>query len=593
MLVAGIAMAVGRADAARPNKAHHAIVRYPVTSATSRPLPDLPQLPDVAYDARKLQRKMLPGRIGSLDNPQVDAALQGSLGGLATGTIGVNFEGLGSRDHRLPPDTVGDIGPNHYVQMTNLSFAVYDRNGTLLYGPVHNNTLWGPLGGVCADNNDGDPVVLYDQAADRWLMSQFALPNYPLGPFYQCLAVSQTGDPTGGWYLYAYLFSQNKMNDYPKFGVWPDGYYMAANQFLCSASGCIWDSQGVVAFERAKMLVGDPGARAVYFDDPNPYLGGMLPADWDGTTPPPPGSPNPFVQFDDNAWGYSADRLSIWDFHVDWSDPSASTFVADQSITTASFDSDLCGYSTNCIPQPGGTPVDALADRLMFRLQYRNFGTYQVLLTNHTVDTDGTDHAGIRWYELDDTGGGWEIYQQGTYAPDGDHRWMGSIAMNGTGDIALGYSVASATTYPSIRFTGRLDGDPLGLMTQGEGTIVDGGGSQSYYSGRWGDYSMMSVDPTDDCTFWYTQEYYPANSSAGWHTRIASFRLAECIVPGDLAPRGAPDGVVNAADLLVLMRLVEGLDGPPTADELAAGDLNGDQQLDLADVVLLTKMLGY
>jgi hypothetical protein len=593
-ILAGITIVVGSASGARPNTAHHAIIRYPSNSATSLPLPDLPQLPAVVYDVHKLQRRMLPNRLGSPDNPQVDPVLQETGGGPAAPTTGVSFEGLGNLDGVLPPDTVGDIGPNHYVQMTNFSFAVYDRNGTLLYGPVNNNTLWGPLGGVCATSNDGDPVVLYDQAADRWLMSQFALPNFPRGPFYQCIAVSQIGDPTAAWFLYVYLINDNKLNDYPKFGVWPDGYYMSTNQYRCNGPfNCSWAGEGVVVFERDKMLVGDPAARGVYFDDPDPDLGGMLPADWDGAAPPPVGAPNPFVQVDDDAWGYPNDRLWIWDFHVDWSNPTASTFVADRSINTAPFDSNLCGYARNCIPQPGGTDVDALSDRPMFRLQYRNFGTRQVLLANHTVDVGGADHAGVRWYELNDTGTGWEIYQQGTYAPDSDHRWMGSIAMNGAGDIALGYSVSSEATYPSIRFTGRLDADPLGLMTQGEGTLVDGGGSQSHSTGRWGDYSMMAVDPTDDCTFWYTQEYYPSNSSAGWHTRIGSFKLAACILRGDLAPRGAPDGIVNAADLLVLIRLIEGLAGPPTADELAAGDLNRDEQLDLGDVVLLRNMLGY
>lgn len=567
-VLAGITMAVGPAYAAGQNEGHHAIVRYPDNSARSHPLPELPQLPDVVYDVRKLERKMLPNRLGSPDNPQADAVLQDAGGGLAAVTTGANFEGLGNTSGVLPPDTVGDIGPNHYVQMTNLSFAIYDRSGMLLYGPVLNNTLWGPLGNVCATSNDGDPVVLYDEAVDRWLMSQFALPNYPNGPFYQCLAVSQTGDPTGGWYLYAYLISQNKLNDYPKFGVWPDAYYMSVNQFRCNAAGsCSWRGQGVVAFERDKMLVGDPGALAVYFDNPDPDLGGMLPADWDGTAPPPADAPNPFVQVDDDAWGYPNDRLWIWNFHVDWSNPSASTFMADRSLPTASFDSNLCGYDRNCIPQPSGTPVDALSDRLMFRLQYRNFGTHQVLLANHTVDVGGADQAGVRWYELNDTGGGWEIYQQGTYAPDGDHRWMGSVAMNGVGDIALGYSASSGTTYPSIRFTGRLAGDPLGLMTQGEGTIINGGGSQSHSTGRWGDYSMMSVDPTDDCTFWYTQEYYPSNSSAGWHTRIGSFTLSDC---------GTPDSDGDG--------ILDDVDNCPTVANANQADGDGDGAGDACDL---------
>jgi hypothetical protein len=518
----------------------------------------------VVHDARKLERKMLPNRLGSADNPQA-GAVQDASGGPSVATTGTSFDGLGNRNGVLPPDTVGVIGPNHFVQMTNLSFAVYDRSGGVLYGPVNSNTLWSPLGGVCATNNDGDPIVLYDQTADRWLASQFALPNYPRGPFYQCIAVSQTGDPTGAWHLYTYLISDTKLNDYPKFGVWPDGYYMSINQFNCKVIGCTWAGQGVVAFERDKMLSGDSTARMLSFDlfSTDSSLGGMLPADWNGAIPPPTGAPNNFVQLDDDSWGYSPDQLQIWSFHVDWSSTANSSFSLAQTIPTANFDSNLCGYARDCIPQPGGVKVDAISDRLMYRLQYRNFGSAQapdqVLVTNHTVDV-GSDHAGVRWYELRNTGSGWSINQQGTYAPDSDHRWMGSVAMNGAGDIGLGYSVSSTTTYPSIRFTGRLNSDTPGQMTQGEGTIVNGGGSQSHSSGRWGDYSTMSVDPVDDCTFWYTQEYYSVNSSVGWKTRIGSFKLADCDSDGD----GVPDSSDNCPAL------------PNAGQENNDGDAEGD-----------------
>jgi hypothetical protein len=236
------------------------------------------------------------------------------------------------------------------------------------------------------------------------------------------------------------------------------------------------------------------------------------------------------------------DRLQVWAFHVDWTAPASSTFTQVGVIQTAPFDSDMCGGQTNCIPQPGvdilglpSPPVDALADRLMYRLQYRNVGSYQTLMLNHTVDVDGADRAGIRWYELRTgcaTGGApFCIHQQGTYAPaDGNHRWMGSIAMDGAGNIALGFSVASLTTYPSIRYAGQMAGDPLGQLGQEE-RIVDGTGYQLHSAGRWGDYSSMSVDPTDDCTFWYTQEYYQSVDiwyGANWQTRIASFRFPSC-----------------------------------------------------------------
>lgn len=514
------------------------IVRIASRTDTSLPLSEMPAVnptPAVRGEIFEQPNNRLPNREGNSSTSSqsnVDPVLQGSISGPSATSIGVNFEGVNNVNYVLPPDPVGDIGPNHYVQMVNLSFAIWSRDGTLLHGPVNNNTLWQGFGGPCQDTNNGDPIVLYDHLADRWLMSQFAIPDRENGPYYQCIAISQTPDPTGSWHRYEFLISADKLNDYPKFGVWPDGYYLTFNQFSWNSSGggsWDWAGQGVAVFERDQMLNGDT-TRMVYYDlaDSEPSLGGMLPADLDGPVPPE-GTPNPFVQLDDNAWGYLQDQLEVWNFHVDWNDPTNSTFTSDGAYPTAAFDSNMCGYSRNCIPQPGGTPVDAISDHLMFRLQYRNFGTHETMVVNHTVDVDGSDHAGIRWYELRDSGAGWTIHQQGTYAPDADHRWMGSVAMNGYGDIALGYSISSLTTYPSIRFTGRLADDPLDIMTTGEGEIVAGTGFQSHYSGRWGDYSMMAVDPLNDCTFWYTQEYYqPDIIGFLWRTRIGSFNLDVC-----------------------------------------------------------------
>ncbi len=450
-----------------------------------------------------------------------------------------NFDGLSNADDiaiigrsPLPPDTEGAVGPNHYVQWVNLVFAVWSKSGSRLYGPKAGNSLWGGFGGPCETTNNGDPIVRYDSLADRFLMSQFALPNYPNGPFYQCIAVSQTADPTGAWYRYQFLASSTKMNDYPKFGVWPDGYYMSVNQF--NQGSLSWGGAGVFAFERSKMLSG-LAANMVYFDlySVNQCFGGMLPSDLDGPAPPA-GAPDYFAEMDDQAWGcFPTDRLSIWNFHVDWTIPSSSTFGVNGQpnivLNTVAFDSNMCDYSSNCIPQPGvsgSSYLDALSDRLMYRLQYRNFGTYQTMVTCHTVDVDGTNHAGIRWYELRNTGSGWSIYQQGTFAPDSANRWMGSIAMNSAGNIALGYSVSSSSIYPSVRYTGRLATDPLGTMPQGENVLVAGSGSQTSSYGRWGDYSTMVVDPADDYTFWYTQEYYSTTSDRGWRTRIGSFNFA-------------------------------------------------------------------
>jgi hypothetical protein len=483
--------------------------------------------PPRAGQLRDLPRKWLPNRRDPQGPFDSDPVVQTEPGTAASPGALVSFEGLGNRNGFLPSDANGDIGPNHYVQTVNMSFAVYNRAGALLYGPANLNTLWGGFGGPCETENDGDPIVLYDHLADRWLISQFALPNYPYGPFYQCIAISQTPDPTGAWHRYQFTISQNKMNDYPKFGVWPDGYYMTINQFNQGSLG--WAGAGAVVFERDQMLHGQT-ARMVYFDlhsiDPN--LGGMLPSDLDGPAPPA-GAPNPFVAADDDAWDYPQDQIEVWDFHVDWVTPNQSTFSRAATLATAPFDSNLCSASRNCIPQPGTTiKLDPISDRMMFRLQYRNFGTHETLVTNHTVDVNNTDRAGVRWYELRKSSNTWSIHQQGTYSPDGNHRWTASIAMNSRGDIGLGYSVSSGTTYPSVRYTGRLAGDPTGQMSLVELTLVDGTGSQTHSMNRWGDYSMMAVDPADDCTFWYTQQYYQITSTSSWRTRIGAFQLASC-----------------------------------------------------------------
>lgn len=465
------------------------------------------------------------------------------------------FEGISNADNQrviggmvVPPDTNGDVGLNHYVQWVNLTFAIWDKNGTLLYGPAAGNTLWQGFGGPCEATNNGDPIAQYDQLADRWLMSQFAFPNgYYTGPYYQCIAVSQTGDPTGAWYRYEYKISDTKMNDYPKFGVWPDAYYMSVNQFVFSGDTEDFAGPGVVAFEREKMLLGLP-ANMIYFDI-SPQYASLLPSDMDGFTLPPAGSPNYFVQFSDDSWGGNTDRLMVFQFHVDWNNPSASTFAGPTVLDTAPFDFNLCPDTIlgNCIPQPGtATKLESLTDRLMYRLAYRNFGDHESLVVNHTVDADGTDHAGIRWYEVRNLGGTPTIYQQGTYAPDSHHRWMGSTAMDKSGNIALGFSVSSDTLYPSIRYAGRLAADPLGTLPQAENELMAGGGAQTGGFARWGDYSMLSVDPVDDCTFWFTSEYYAVTSDMGWQTRIGSFKFPTCTdgVPPTVSLTSPADGAI-------------------------------------------------
>ncbi len=449
----------------------------------------------------------------------------------------LSFDGVNNRNGVAPPDTNGDVGPNHYVQWVNLSYAVWNRQGTLLYGPVNGNTIWSGFGSLCETRNNGDPIALYDPLADRWLLSQLAFidPN----EYHQCIAVSQTADPTGAWYRYDFLFSTTLLNDYPKFGVWPDGYYLAINQYM-GVSPRTWAGQGVMAFERDKMLAGLP-AQTIYFDlfGVNANYGGAIPSDLDGPVLPPAGAPNVYVEMDDDSFGWTPiDRLSLWNFHVDWTTPASSTFglsgdpdqVIDLSAAGYAFDSDMCGYSSDCIPQSGTVEkIDALSDRLMYRLVYRNRPDHESLTVNHTVDADGTDHAGVRWYELSRAAGPWTIRQAGTHAPDMLHRWMASGAMDGSGNLAIGYSVSHGTINPTIRYAGRVADDPVGVLPQTEAALVGGAGGAQTGVHRWGDYSMLSVDPVDDCTFWYTQEYYAVTSSTGWATRIGSFRFPGCV----------------------------------------------------------------
>lgn len=494
----------------------------------------------------------------------------------------VNIPGIHTGS--MPPDTVGDVGPDHYVQMVNATqVQMWDKQGNSLLGPFEFGDLW-PVDTPCETDGWGDPIVVYDHLADRWLLSQFDMDHLqvnpdgsrtPIGPFFMCIAISQTPDPTdGNWYLYD--FPMDEFPDYPKFGVWPDGYYMSSNE----------SDLGVYVFDRANMLLGNA---AVYLRDDIPTLGTasvrgtrILPADLDGP-PPPAGTPNFFVRTVDNQqlFGSPDDSIEIWEAAVDWTTLSFSfgnlLGLPDQVLTSlldglAPFQIMLCdrdgGGNRDCIPQPDGAgSVDALSNRPMMQLKYRNFGTHSAMVFNQTIDTSGSmedltgitpanEVAGIRWYELRSTGGDWHIFQQGTYAPqpidaeDEDellHRWMGSAAMDKDGNIALGYSIVNSDSdageqvYPGISYTGRLATDTLNMMAQGEKEIRVGHLAQDVAADgrRWGDYSSMSVDPVDDCTFWYTT--HMAAGEPGSRTQIASFRFDTCATDLAISKNGPLD----------------------------------------------------
>ncbi|MEO3869174.1 carboxypeptidase regulatory-like domain-containing protein [Nonomuraea sp. B12E4] len=520
-------------------------VREAVKHDVSGKLRDLPANRNRAMKAKVEEAqpmRSLPREVAKESAKSGSDVVQKELTATQVPEFTVDFEGVGNVNGVLPPDANGDVGPNHYVQMVNLSYAVYNKSGGLLLGPLPGNALFSGFGGPCETSNDGDPVVLYDEAADRWMVTQFAVPGGAAG-YHQCMAISQTPDPTGAFYRYDFLYHQTRMNDYPKYGIWPDAYYMTANEFSPSFAGV-----GAVAFEREKMLAGEP-ARMVYFHL-GPDYGGVLPSDVEGQAPPA-GAPNPFVMFDDDAWGVSpTDRLLMWDFKVDWGNPANSTFgnalAPSRFMETEPFDSNMCEYARACVPQQGSTAkLDAIADRLMYRAAYRNFGDHASIALNHTVDADGTNHAAVRWYELRSTGSSdWAIHQQGTYAPDAEHRWMASGAIDVAGNIAFGYSTSGTTSFPSIKVAGRLAGDPLGTLGQSERTLIAGGGAQTHTAARWGDYSSMSVDPTDGCTFWFTSEYTVATSSADWHTRVGAMKFPNCVA----GPSGQVSGKVTTQE---------------------------------------------
>jgi hypothetical protein len=447
-----------------------------------------------------------------------------------------NFEGVGkgmvgytiSGD---PPDTNGDIGINHYIQTVNSSFAIFNRSGTVLYGPSNINTLWSGFGGSCQTDNDGDPVVKYDKRADRWVISQFAVASGgSTGPFYQCVAVSTTSDPLGTYYRYAFSFAN--FNDYPKLGIWPDAYYFTFNMFTGPGA---WVGGEVCALNRTAMLAGSAATMQCF--GPYANYGSMLPSDLDGRTDPPSGSPNYLLALDNNPL-----LLDFWKLHIDWAVPANSTLTGPTQIAIPTYTGLL-----SVAQQGSAKRLDGLGDRLMYRLAYRNMGSYESLVVNHSVDAAGTTGlgtAGIRWYEVRSPATTPTLYQKGTFAPDSMSRWMGSMAMDASGNIAVGYSISSATSFPSINFTGRLAADPLNTLPQGETVMVAGTGANNpSYAGdaRWGDYSSISVDPTDDCTFWYTNEYFSTTAAFNWRTRIGSFKFPSCVTPpthgsGDITP---------------------------------------------------------
>jgi len=501
-------------------------IHFDKTPKPLREMFDTGERPEPARGGKDFE----PGRPQRVDNritpfidPLADKGVS-SPAALAEIKAATNGTPVDPSNRVAPPDTTGDVGPNHYVQWVNLRFAVYTltRDASnqitafnLVPGfPKNGNTLWSGFGGRCQTDNDGDPIVQYDQLADRWILTQFAV---SATPYTQCVAVSTSPDPTGTYFRYSFSYSRS-FNDYPKMGVWPDAYYITYNMFR---NGVSFTGNTVCAFERAQMLVGGAARQACV----NTTAGASLePADLEGTTLPPAGSPNFLMSITSTA-------VQFWRMAVNWG-AGTGTLTGPITVSGVAAFSRACGGGV-CIPQPGTTnQLDSLGDRLMYRLSYRNFaGNHESLVINHSV-TSGSG-VGIRWYELRNATGQTlasanpVLFQQGTFAPTNDFRWMGSAAMDKTGGIAIGYNISSSSIVPSIRYAYRGPADPLGTLGN-ETTILVGSGIQTANLTRWGDYSTISVDPVDGCQMVFTSQFQPANSNFNWNTYIHSFKLSTC-----------------------------------------------------------------
>jgi hypothetical protein len=488
------------------------------------------------------------------------------------------FEGLSSQDNInasggstvMPPDTNGDVGPSHYVETTNFLFQVYNKTGTpLLAGGRRYSQLFGSLGGVCSTRNDGDPIVLYDQLADRWMISQFCT---ALDPFtHQLIAYSTTSDPTGSYYLYDFMMPDIHFPDYPHFGIWHDGLYMTGNVFTTTAATAYYGA-GIYAFDRKRMLSGDPAAGMIYMDvnQIEPGLFGQIPTDAEGFIAPPDNLPELVCEFRATVYGDPTNAIRCYEVRPNFDTPSLTTLTAQPDIPVSAFDPrEPSGRVDIEQPSPATSAhnLDSISNRNMFRMTYRNLGTaaspVNNYVTNWTVNASGVTptnsllyQAGVRWTEFRrDNLGAFSVRDQGTYVngaisgATGENDWNASITTDNQGNLALGYSASSTTLIPSIKWAGRT-GAPSGTLDQGEAVMFASTGVQQATNSRWGDYSSISVDPVDDCTFWYTNEYrLLANQGASgtppflWNTRIGNFKFPSCTS----APRGSITGQVTLA----------------------------------------------
>jgi hypothetical protein len=491
-------------------KTNKTIVTYP-TFAVSGPVADMPVENSifsfqVMPEPRPNPNKAQPGPY-QIEDPvwQKEAVRNLDI------AIGINFDGIGSPGY-APSDANMAVGPHDIVEVVNVDFQVFNKTGGTIAGPTSITNIFAPLAGDCSANTDGDPVVLYDRAADRWVLSMIGVGS----TFSECVAVSKTNDPTGAYYLYGYSFGAN-LNDYPKFGTWAtasNSAYLATYDIFIN--GASFGGSDLCGLDRTKMLAGNANAAQLCKMTPGSEFS-YLPSDMDGPTPPVDGTPGLFIH------PQKPNQLFLRTLALDFASGTA-TMSAATVITVPSF-TEACHSS--CVPQAGTTQkLDALGDLTMYRFPVRHFADHDRALVNDSVVVSGTQ-VGVRWYELYDPAGAVTLNQSGTYAPDASSRWMASAAEDKAGDIAIGYSASSSSIHPANRFAGRLPSDPLGSL-ESEVSIIEGAGSQSSGLSRWGDYSALQVDPTDDCTFWYVAQYEAVSGTFNWHTRIASWQFPGC-----------------------------------------------------------------
>jgi hypothetical protein len=491
------------------------IVTYPSAFAVSERIAELP-IDFTGFETREmpeprpspLRNRAVPGPVG-----QEDPILQKQVLPEVSATQGVRFDGVGALNY-APSDSNMAVGPNDIVETVNVRYAVYNKSGATLAGPTNILSLFAPLGGECAAGTYGDPVVLYDRPADRWLISFIG--SFGGSTAAECVAVSKTNDPTGAYFLYGYSFGSN-LNDYPKLSTWAtasNAAYLASYNIFQGFGSFI--GADLCGFDRTKMLAGDSSAAQLCKMTPNSE-GSYLPSDLDGPTTPPDGTPGLFITWQNNSPGQLFLRKLTLNFAT-----STATLSAATSISVAN-DTVAC---SGCVPQLGTTQtLDTLSDRMMYRFAIRHFSDHDRAVFSHAV-ASGSQVA-VRWYEIYDPAGAVTLNQQGTFAPDSTYRWMSSVAEDKNGDIGIGYSASSSNIHPAVRFTGRVPSDPSGTL-ETEASFVEGTGSQTSGLARWGDYTAMQVDPSDDCTFWYVDQYEKVSGTFNWATSIGSFAFSGC-----------------------------------------------------------------